>query len=102
MVKETTPNTTPSDFESVLDNNEKVIWTDKPVFAPYVLTVAWHHFFIIIFLGFFMVQFYKGGGAVNGNTPYVLMLAAVFLVDLYLLLSGFFNYSNLVYAYSNR
>jgi hypothetical protein len=44
----------PPDFEAILDDDEEIIWIDRPVFIPYILTNIWYNAFMLVFGGVFL------------------------------------------------
>ncbi len=95
----------PPDFQSTLDDNEKLIWADKPTLIPYIASNIWHN---IIFLGFAMYVILSTWGAHrnsgSGNVDIFIYLVPGFILFMggRGILSAIFSYSNTIYAYSAR
>jgi len=91
------------DFESIKDNNEEILWIDKPVFIPYIL----HNIITEITtfcIGLFIIisPYYLSFN--NESEPSWLRFVALIPIgqSLYSFFSKIFSYSNTSYAYSNK
>lgn len=96
--------TIPPNFQNVLDNNEKLLWADKPVFIPYILTTIWHNIFLLLVGAYFLYVVLANYGNMHGPSGFVgIMVPGLFAVfGLWGILNGIFSYSNTIYAISSR
>ena len=63
-----------SELEKYLSNEEKVLWSGKPVKAPFVLPALGFIFFGLFFLSFFLLMFWFSGESLTG-LPFLLVVA---------------------------
>lgn len=91
------------EFDSIKDKDEKIIWTGRPKFVPFILSGLWAGLFIIVF-----VAIWFGIGTQvkpeNDNTGgwglwFGLLPVAFFLFNF---LKRLFSFSNTCYAYSDK
>lgn len=94
----------PPNFLSVLDNNEKLLWADKPIFIPYILTTIWHNIFLLIVGAYFLYVVLANYGNMHGPGSFVgILVPGLFaLFGLWGILNGIFSYANTIYAISSR
>lgn len=101
--------TTPSDknllpaFDSILDQDEKIIWTGRPEFIPFILSGIWSGVFIIV-LAVVWIAIGTHVKPENDTTEgwafwWVLLPIVLFLLNF---LNRIFSFGNTCYAYSNR
>ena len=65
-----------SELEKHLRKEEKVLWSGKPVKAPFVLPALGFIFFGLFFLGFFLLIFWISGESLTGySLPFIVALA---------------------------
>jgi membrane protein YdbS with pleckstrin-like domain len=90
------------DFESVKDDDEEILWTDKPKFIPYTITgfALGIGVFIFIAIYYSMVKNIKN---VDGSGSFSIWFIAIPVI-LFLLnfLKKLFSYSNTTYAFTNK
>lgn len=91
------------EFESVKDDDEQILWTDKPKFLPYTITGLGLGIGAAIFVGFYyaMTKFGKNADSNPGSFSW---LFAAFPIGLFCwqFLNKIFSYSNTRYAYTNK
>ena len=91
------------EFDSIKDNAEEILWTDKPKFIPYIISALGLGVGVLIFVGFSYAMarnvFNESGKNDNFFMLFLLLPVAFFLFNF---LSKLFSYSNTRYAYSNR
>lgn len=91
------------EFDSVKDDDEEILWTDKPKFIPYAITALSLGFGILIFIGFYyaITKNIKNdsGSFSNFSTWFIALPAALFLFSF---LSKILAYSNTSYAFTNK
>jgi membrane protein YdbS with pleckstrin-like domain len=97
----------PADFEAILDKDEKILWLEKPVFIPYILTSIWKNLFLLLFgVGYISALILNHDFATkrDGSPEYFLwILSCIFLFGGILgILKAFLNFSNTAYAYSSK
>lgn len=97
----------PQDFDAVLDKGEKILWIDRPLFIPYMLTSIWLNLFFFVFGGIiFSLLILDNDFATNkdGSPEYMFwIISTVFLFwGFEGVLSAFFNFGNTAYAYSAK
>jgi membrane protein YdbS with pleckstrin-like domain len=89
--------------DSIKDDDEEILWTDKPKFIPYAITALSLGFGVVIFAIIYYVAItsirgYKGS---NNNFIYwVIGLPA--LLFCWSFITKIFSYSNTSYAFSNK
>lgn len=90
-------------FDSVKDNNEQILWTEKPKFVPYILSGLGVGLFTIAFGIIWVVtslNFTAGQKETNG---WFWLLGFLPLAQgLYAFLNKLLSYSNTCYGYSNK
>jgi membrane protein YdbS with pleckstrin-like domain len=91
------------EFESVKDNDEEILWTDKPKFIPYAITglAAGSGIIIFVAISYVMVKNAKNGEGVIGNS-FLLFMAIPIGLFLLTFLHKLFSYSNSSYAFTNK
>lgn len=92
------------EFESIKDDDEEIIWTGKPVLAPYLISslgvglatvVSGITFVLVLKYGYF-------DGAVPLH-PWFWLFALIPLIQVaFVFFNKLFSYSNTAYAYSNK
>jgi hypothetical protein len=91
------------EFDSIKDNDEKIIWTGRPNFIPFILSGLWGNIFLIVFVAiwFAISTSIKPENDSTGGWNFWLGLLplAIFLWNF---LSRLFSFNNTVYAYSNK
>lgn len=96
----------PADFQATLDDNEKLLWADKPKFVPYMLSTIWHNLFILGVASFFIFTMMAAGNhsANHQSIPFTFLLipGLLALLGIWGILSGLLSYSNTIYAVSAR
>jgi len=91
------------DFDSVKDDDEEILWTDKPKFIPYTMTGFGAGLGIFIFVGgyYAMTRSVKNEDGTTGS--FSLWFAALPIVFfLWNFCWKIFSYSNTNYAYTNK
>jgi membrane protein YdbS with pleckstrin-like domain len=91
------------EFDSVKDDDEEILWTDKPKFIPYAITGLAAGFGVIIFvaISYVMVRNAKDGEGLLGNS-FLLVTAIPVVFFLWNFLRKLFSYSNTSYAFTNK
>lgn len=97
----------PPDFEAILDDDEEIIWLDRPVFMPYILTNIWYNAFMLVFgcvLLFLLLTSDTFRTDKHGNPEYMLWINSFFFLGwgTWGIISALFNYGNTCYAYSAK
>ena len=92
------------DFESVKDENEKILWTGKPKFIPFIFTGILGGIFSIIFVAIwlFTTREWENTGAINSPSYFWLFGLIPILVGLFTFLNKVFSFSNTSYSYSDK
>jgi membrane protein YdbS with pleckstrin-like domain len=97
--------TIPPDFQSTLDDNEKLLWADKPTLTPYILSNIWHNIIFLCFAGYIMLTMWAGHhNSTSGGADIFMYIVPAFILFMggrgiiYAILS----YSNTIYAYSQK
>lgn len=91
------------EFESVKDDDENILWTDKPKFIPYSITGigAGIGIFIFVAASYIMTKNLKSeDGTTDGFSFWFIALPVTLF--LWQFLSKIFSYSNTSYAYTNK
>lgn len=90
-------------FESVKDDDEEILWTEKPKFIPYAISGLAAGFGIIIFvvISYVMVKNAKDGEGLSGNS-FLLFTAIPVVFFLWSFLQKLLSYSNTSYAFTNK
>jgi uncharacterized membrane protein YdbT with pleckstrin-like domain len=93
-----------SEFESIKDDKEEILWTGRPKFIPFIFTSVLGGIFTI---GFAIVWFLtaKGWGLnVDNNSPSFFWLLGFLplVVGLFAFLKKIFSFSNTAYSYSDK
>ncbi|HLP20103.1 MAG TPA: PH domain-containing protein [Chitinophagales bacterium] len=92
---------TTTDFDNILDNNEKILWSDRPQFIPYLLS----GFLQASFLLFFFVVWWiscQYATTENGEPPGTFFTYLPLLMLLWSASSRFFSYFKTKYAFTNK
>ena len=91
------------EFDSVRDDNEEILWLEKPKFAPYVISSLGLLLGAAIFVGFYFAfqQFGKSNGVPDVSFHW-LFIALPIGFSLWAFLRKLFAYSNTRYAYTNK
>lgn len=91
------------EFDSVKDDDEDILWTDRPKFIPYAITGLGFGVGVFIFVGIYyaMTRNIKneGGAIVHFSVLFALIPIALFLFSF---LKKIFSYSNTSYAFTNK
>src|SRR5438477_10999649 len=91
------------EFDSVKDNDEEIIWTDKPKFIPYAITALGLGFGVFIFVCVYyaMTKNIRNEDGTTGN--FSIWFAAIPIIAFLLsFLNKIFSYSNTNYAFTNK
>jgi membrane protein YdbS with pleckstrin-like domain len=91
------------EFDSIKDDNEEILWTDKPKFIPYAITALGLGVGVFIFVGIYYAMT-KNIGNEDGTTGnfsiwFVAIPVTIFLLNF---LNKIFSYSNTSYAFTNK
>src|SRR4051812_4014396 len=91
------------EFNSVKDDDEEILWTDKPKFIPYAITGLAAGFGIIIFGAIFyvMVTNAKDSEGFVGDS-FLIFTTIPVVFFLWSFLQKLFSYSNTSYAFTNK
>lgn len=91
------------EFDSIKDKDEKIIWTGRPTFVPYILSGLWTYSFFILFaiIWFALGTQVKPENDSSGGLGiwFGLFPLAAFLFKF---LNKLFSFSNTCYAYSDK
>ena len=91
------------EFESVKDDDEEILWTEKPRFIPYAITGLGLGLGAILFVGIYyaMTANAKNEDGTTGNFSW-LFAALPLAFFFWNFLNKLFSYSNTRYAYTNK
>ena len=91
------------EFDSVKDDNEEILWLEKPKFTPYVISGLGIMGGALIFVGIYLAfqQFGESKGIPENNFHW-LFIALPLGFSLWAFLRKLFAYSNTMYAYTNK
>lgn len=90
------------EFESVKDDDEEILWTEKPKFIPYAITGLAAGFGIFIFVMISFAMFKNADtGSFFGNS-FVWFTAIPIIFFLWSFLQKLLSYSNTSYAFTNK
>jgi len=92
-----------SEFESIKDDNEEILWTDKPKFIPYAITALGLGMGVIVFIGIYYVmtkEISNNSGSANAFSFWVAGLPVIFF--LWSFCVKILSYGNTSYAFSNK
>ena len=98
----TTSKTLLPEFDSVKDDNEEILWTDKPKFISYAITGLAAGFGILIFVGISYAMIKGVDNDLSIGNSFVWFTAIPILFFLWSLLQKLFSYSNTSYAFTNK
>jgi len=92
------------EFESVKDDNEKILWTGKPRFIPFIFTGVLGGFVVIAFAMIWMFTSRSWNtNSDNEQAPYFWLFGLIPLIaGLFTFLNKLFSFSNTTYAYSDK
>ena len=90
------------EFESVKDDDEEILWTDKPKFIPFAISGLAAGLGILIFIGLSYAMFKGADNDVSVGNSYVWFTAIPILFFLWNFLQKLFSYSNTSYAFTNK
>jgi hypothetical protein len=90
-------------FDTVKDDDEQILWTDKPKFIPYTITGigAGVGIFIFVAISYAITRNAKSEDGITGNT-FIWFAAIPLLFFLWSFLQKLFSYSNTSYAFTNK
>jgi membrane protein YdbS with pleckstrin-like domain len=91
------------EFDSVKDDDEEILWVDKPKFIPYAITGLAAGFGIVIFvaISYLMIKNTTDNNGVSGNSFWLFTLIPV-VFFLWSFLQKLFSYSNTSYAFTSK
>lgn len=91
------------EFDNVKDDDEEILWTDKPKFIPYAITGLAAGFGIIVFviISYVMIKSANYNDSSAGNSFYV-FTAIPIIFFFWSFLQKLFSYSNTSYAFTNK
>lgn len=91
------------EFESVKDDNEEILWTQKPKFTPYLISGLGLMAGAAIFVGIYLIFTQIGPKEAEFNNAFSrLFIILPIGFSLFAFLKKLLAYSNTVYAYTNR
>jgi Bacterial PH domain len=92
------------EFESIKDDNEKMLWTGKPKFIPFIFTGVLGGFVVIAFAMIWMFTSRSWNtNSDNDQAPYFWLFGLIPLIaGLFTFLNKVFSFSNTAYAYSDK
>jgi membrane protein YdbS with pleckstrin-like domain len=89
------------EFDSIKDNDETIIWIEKPKFIPFLLSGLAGFIFLVPFAAIWFFMWRKAQPQNNGFFgEWFILIPIVF--TLFAFLRKLFSYSNTCYAYSNK
>lgn len=91
------------EFDSIKDRDEKVIWTGRPKFIPFILSGLWGGVVIIVFVAFWFAiatQAKPENDSAGGWGRWFGLVPLVFV--LFSFLKKLFSFSNTCYAFSDK
>ena len=91
------------EFDSIKDKDERIIWTGRPIFVPYILSGLWAYSLYILFsiIWFALGTQVKPENDSSGGLGIWLSLLPLALF-LFKFFSRLFSFSNTCYAYSDK
>jgi membrane protein YdbS with pleckstrin-like domain len=91
------------EFESVKDDDEEILWADKPKFVPYLITGLGLGVGAVIFVGIYYAMTVNAKNA-DGTTGNFNWLFAAIPIGFFLweFFRKLFSYNNTRYAYTNK
>src|SRR6476661_6817389 len=91
------------EFESVKDDDEQILWTEKPKLLPYTITGLGLGLGALFFIGFYYAatKTVKNEDGTTGTTNW-LLVAFPLGIFLWQFLKKLLSYNNTRYAYSNK
>jgi len=90
-------------FDSVKDNDEEIIWTDKPVFIPYLTSGIGLDLLILVFVFVFIYVYLTGDSDDNNPSTMFWVIGSIPLIQrFYVFINKLVSFSNTAYAYSNK
>ena len=89
-------------FDSVKDDDEEILWIDKPKFIPYAFTGLAAGFGIVIFVAMYFLVNRAFEQIGTSNTFSIWFVAIPVGLSLFTLLQKLFSYSNTSYALTNK
>ncbi len=90
-----------SELERHLGVEEKILWTGKPVKAPYVLPALGLIPFVLVFLGFFLFAFWGSGMSLT-DFPFLLAVGLALVVPLVPVVWQLLRCNNTEYGITNK
>jgi membrane protein YdbS with pleckstrin-like domain len=94
------------EFDSIKDNDEEILWSDKPNFTPYLFSGIKEIIFMFAFGLIWILFYYNLLPGEIGNNQIIKDFAIFGLIPviqaLYFILKRLLSYSNTAYGYSNK
>lgn len=91
------------EFDSVKDDDEDILWTDKPKFIPYTITALGLGTGVLIFLGVYYAMTKNVKNSEGTTGIFSIWFAAIPVIFfLWSFFRKIFSYKNTSYAFSNR
>jgi len=92
-----------AEFDSIKDDDEEIIWTDKPKFIPYVITALGLGLGVFIFVGFYFAVANNINNESRATGVFSLWFIGLpIILFLFSFLNKIFSYSNTSYAFTNK
>lgn len=91
------------EFDSIKDDNEEILWTDKPKFVPYAVTALGLGIGAFIFVGMYYVMTKNIRSDIGSIGAFSFWVAGLpVILFLWSFFVKIFSYSNTSYAFSNK
>ena len=91
------------EFDSIKDDDEEILWTDKPKFVPYAITGLGFGIGAVIFFILYYVITANSKNSDGTTVEFNWFFAAIpFMFFIWTFFTKIFSYSNTRYAYSNK
>jgi hypothetical protein len=93
-----------SEFESIKDDNEEILWTGKPKFIPFIFTGILGGLATLAFAAIWLLTARSWSAKGDNNTsPYFWLFGLIpLIVGAFTFLKKIFSFPNTVYSYSDK
>ncbi|MFC4231486.1 PH domain-containing protein [Parasediminibacterium paludis] len=91
------------EFDSIKDQNEEILWTDKPKFIPYTITAFSLGLFVLISSGFYYLVIKNISNVSNATDDFLIWFTMLPLGLFFIsFLVKVLSYNNTSYAYTDK
>ncbi len=93
-----------SEFDQIKDKDERILWTERPKFVPYMFTGTGPAFMLIVFSVVWVIialNFKQEEGSSTNNWLFLFSIIPL-LQGIYIFGKKLFSHSKTVYAFSNK